>query len=205
MGLPLVVDGSGLNILVKHVDLVKGYARCVLTPNIAEFGRLAGAVGVKLEGGIGAAWQKHAQDLAAAFQGPLVLSKGPKDVLVTPAGDASSDKVTSVAVTEKGSLARAGGQGDVLAGMVGLFICWAHPGAAASSVTSVVSPGSHPTGDAVTPLVLAAAGASLVTRRASAAAYEVHGRGMVAGDLIPHLAAAVDHLSAEAAGEWVSE
>ncbi len=40
---------------------VKGYSRCVLTPNIAELGRIAEAVDVKLPGRMGTHWQEHAQ------------------------------------------------------------------------------------------------------------------------------------------------
>jgi len=36
----------------------QGYKHCVLTPNIAELGRLAKGVGVELDGPIGAAWQE---------------------------------------------------------------------------------------------------------------------------------------------------
>lgn len=51
--LPLIIDGSGLNFIASRLHLVKGYSNCILTPNIAEFGRLAQGVGVQLEGEIG--------------------------------------------------------------------------------------------------------------------------------------------------------
>ncbi len=63
--LPLLVDGSGLNLVAAEPDLVRGYRRAVLTPNINEFGRLAKAVGVKLDGPMSSAWQKHTAELAA--------------------------------------------------------------------------------------------------------------------------------------------
>lgn len=47
----------------SHV--MQGYRRCILTPNIAELGRLAGAVGVATEGRMGSQWQAHARDIAA--------------------------------------------------------------------------------------------------------------------------------------------
>ncbi len=43
---------------------VQGYPNCVLTPNIAELGRLAKAVGVTLDGPMGVSWQKHVPDIA---------------------------------------------------------------------------------------------------------------------------------------------
>lgn len=36
----LIVDADGLWLLQQEPDVVKGYKRCVLTPNVVEFGRL---------------------------------------------------------------------------------------------------------------------------------------------------------------------
>lgn len=38
---PLVIDADGLYIVTRDLSLVKGYKNAVLTPNKAEFGRLA--------------------------------------------------------------------------------------------------------------------------------------------------------------------
>lgn len=57
--LPLIIDGSGLNYVAQQPEAIKGYPNCLLTPNIAEFGRLAAAVGVQLPGKIGVQWQQH--------------------------------------------------------------------------------------------------------------------------------------------------
>lgn len=61
--LPLIIDGSGLNFVANRLQLVQGYANCILTPNIAEFGRLAKAAGVQLEGPMSTQWQKHVSEL----------------------------------------------------------------------------------------------------------------------------------------------
>jgi hypothetical protein len=55
--LPLIIDGSGINFIAPRLSLIKGYRNCILTPNIAEFGRLAEGVGLQLEGKIGTHWQ----------------------------------------------------------------------------------------------------------------------------------------------------
>jgi ATP-dependent NAD(P)H-hydrate dehydratase len=55
--LPLVIDGSGINFIAPRLSLIQGYKNCILTPNIAEFGRLAEGVGLKLKGKIGTHWQ----------------------------------------------------------------------------------------------------------------------------------------------------
>jgi ATP-dependent NAD(P)H-hydrate dehydratase len=57
--LPLIIDGSGLNFIAEAPELLRGYSTCILTPNIAEFGRLAKAVGLTLPGKIGVQWQQQ--------------------------------------------------------------------------------------------------------------------------------------------------
>jgi hypothetical protein len=48
-GLPMVIDADGLYIVTKHLDLVRGYPRAILTPNKNEYARLAAALGVDTE------------------------------------------------------------------------------------------------------------------------------------------------------------
>eukprot|EP00882_Tetradesmus_deserticola_P029541 GHRQ01033099.1.p1 GENE.GHRQ01033099.1~~GHRQ01033099.1.p1 ORF type:complete len:302 (+),score=113.67 GHRQ01033099.1:51-956(+) len=106
--LPVIIDGSGLNFVAHTPDIVRGYSNCLLTPNIAEFGRLAEAVGVQLDGKIGVRWQQQSQQLAAALGGPLLLSKGPQDII--------TDGQQLLVVRADGSPRRCGGQGDILTG-----------------------------------------------------------------------------------------
>lgn len=42
-GVYVVVDADGLWLVQNEPDCVKGYERCVLTPNVVEFGRLCDA------------------------------------------------------------------------------------------------------------------------------------------------------------------
>ncbi|GFR45440.1 hypothetical protein Agub_g6836, partial [Astrephomene gubernaculifera] len=170
-------------------SLVSGYRRCVLTPNVAELGRIAGAVGLQLPGGMGDHWLQHAPRVAEAFKGPVVLAKGGVDLICAAAAaaatdtdtntDTSSSPASGTAVQQQqqpqpqrgqegqvqgrlqqlqqhlqpagegmgaaagtethgsaepqlllrcsdpGSLRRCGGQGDVLAGTIAAFLCWA--------------------------------------------------------------------------------
>lgn len=66
--LPLLVDGSGMNVVAARPQLVAGYQRCILTPNVAELGRMAKGVGIALEGKMTTAWQEHAQEVARRLQ-----------------------------------------------------------------------------------------------------------------------------------------
>jgi ATP-dependent NAD(P)H-hydrate dehydratase len=38
--LPIVIDADGLFILTYDLSLIKGYTKCILTPNYMEFKRL---------------------------------------------------------------------------------------------------------------------------------------------------------------------
>ena len=47
----MVLDADALYIVTHDLDLVKGYPNAILTPNKAEFGRLAKQLNVDLEDG----------------------------------------------------------------------------------------------------------------------------------------------------------
>ena len=47
--LPLVVDGSALNILALHPSVLRGSHNALLTPNLAEMGR--NAAGLRVDSG----------------------------------------------------------------------------------------------------------------------------------------------------------
>lgn len=50
--IPVVIDADGLFVVTRNLDLVRGNPRCILTPNKAEFGRLAAALDIDLESGV---------------------------------------------------------------------------------------------------------------------------------------------------------
>uniref|UniRef100_A0A7R9VTJ1 ATP-dependent (S)-NAD(P)H-hydrate dehydratase n=1 Tax=Chlamydomonas euryale TaxID=1486919 RepID=A0A7R9VTJ1_9CHLO len=159
--IPLVVDGSGINLIVAEPQLVKGYTNCVVTPNIAELGRIAGAVGVSLKGSIGSSWQQHAQEIAAALGGPVLISKGPADIIT----DGKAVLSCKVPATPK----RCGGQGDVLAGIIATFVSWAtRPGASRD-------------------LLVASYAACALLRTSSHTAFGKADRAMIASDVIAEL------------------
>lgn len=63
----------------NHCDIffgcVQGRKNLVLTPNVAELGRIATALGMPLEGPANTAWQASAPRIAAALGGPVLVSK----------------------------------------------------------------------------------------------------------------------------------
>ncbi|KAG2423692.1 hypothetical protein HXX76_015082 [Chlamydomonas incerta] len=202
LGLPLVIDGSALtHIIAQRPEYAVGYANCVLTPNVAELGRIGAAVGVNLPGRMSDAWQVHAPSIAQAFGGPVLVAKGPTDMICVPSPSTSGQELRPLLeCKDPGALRRCGGQGDVLAGTIAAFLCWAakqqqasgsKPGTSAtgtsSSAGSTTATSSSGGGlDAATTAVCVYA-ACKVMRGAAAEAYRVHERSLVAGDIIPHL------------------
>jgi ATP-dependent NAD(P)H-hydrate dehydratase len=76
--LPLVLDADALWLVTERIDLVAGYAKCVLTPNVREFGRLADAVTGRSDAPI----EEVCVALAGGHRaGPIIVQKGPRDLI----------------------------------------------------------------------------------------------------------------------------
>ncbi|GAX75769.1 hypothetical protein CEUSTIGMA_g3212.t1 [Chlamydomonas eustigma] len=194
MELPLIVDGSGINIISKSPHLVQGYSRCLLTPNISELGRIAKAVSVPLEGTMGSDWQKNTQDIAEAWGGPVVLSKGPVDII--------TDGKSLLECKAIASPKRCGGQGDVLAGLAGTYISWAMKKPAVETESREKSTrGDGYEGqdmDNTTTcsqrIMMASLAACNIMRTSSKKAYQSADRGMGAADILPQITATAKEL-----------
>lgn len=118
------------------------------------------------------------------------MQKGVQDVIASDTKDANtkeaheasripvSDQEESevVVVDTPGGLKRCGGQGDILSGSVGAFLAWG----------KCYEDGAF--GDKSVPVsrlpLLAATGASVVTRATSRIAFEREGRGVVTQDML---------------------
>lgn len=122
--------------------------------------------------------------------GVTILQKGATDIIASNTEGASSreahaaskipqsDRETNevVVVDTPGGMKRCGGQGDILSGSVGAMLAWA----------KCYEDGAF--GDKSIPIsrmpLLAAIGASMVTRTASRRAFEREGRGVVTQDML---------------------
>ncbi|KAJ3020205.1 hypothetical protein HKX48_001150 [Thoreauomyces humboldtii] len=170
--LPIVVDADGLYLVQRNLDVIKGYRRCILTPNVVEFKRLCEAAGVDVDG---KGEDDAAKMLGKALGGVTILRKGAVDVI------SNGDEI--IECDAQGSPRRCGGQGDLLSGACATFLAWGHNYGG--------NAWDHPTdpelnGDEFEtrlPL-LAAWGASLFARSCSRQAFEASGRSMVTGDMI---------------------
>ncbi|OKL56776.1 ATP-dependent (S)-NAD(P)H-hydrate dehydratase [Talaromyces atroroseus] len=199
---PFILDADGLMLVTEKPELVKGYKECILTPNVVEFGRLAKALGVKVQrdekeegneekqlSGASEACEK----LSQALGGVTIIQKGPKDII--------SNGVTSIISDIQGGLKRSGGQGDTLTGSLGTLLAWRaayHDGLWDTGEKAVPSSKSDAqTKDEVqselenkdqkmsstTTLLLTAYAGSAITRDCSRRAFESKGRSMQASDL----------------------
>lgn len=119
--MPVVLDADALAIVLKTPELVIGWREVVLTPNVAEFGRLwkgikadSSSQGEEASGGADSPDQVEA--LSRALGGVTIVQKGGKDFI--------SDGETTLTVDLQGGYKRSGGQGDTLTGSIATFLAW---------------------------------------------------------------------------------
>lgn len=186
---PVVIDADGLFLVTHNLDLVRGWKRVVLTPNVVEFERLRNAAGVpshqhyKRDDGRKDGDRKEegadeedtdtvgrvCKELCDALGGVTILQKGDKDVV--------SNGQTVHIIDTPGGLKRCGGQGDVLSGTTGTFLAW--------WFSAPHNSDKHTSLEAdVEGVLLAVVGASTVTRTASRIAFGRKGRGMMSTDVV---------------------
>ncbi|KAG0032702.1 hypothetical protein BGZ81_010210, partial [Podila clonocystis] len=112
--MPIVIDADGLFMVQNEPELIQGYSRAILTPNLVEFARLCKAKNINAEEQTGE--QPAAQRLSHAFGGVVVVQKGKHDII--------SNGTAVHEVTNTGGLKRSGGQGDLLTGMIATSLAW---------------------------------------------------------------------------------
>ena len=124
--MPLVIDADGLHALNQDLDLIHGYKNCILTPNVVEFERLKQHLkqhrGKDME-----LLNKFNPDDPDPYRQTLAVAKFLGGVTVFRKGvvDIISNGEIVFGMEEEGSMRRCGGQGDVLAGSLGLLSHWA--------------------------------------------------------------------------------
>jgi len=184
-GAGLVLDADGLALVCADPGLVRGYSPAILTPNAAEFGRLAAALGLGDGSPAGppgdAGTDATVAAVVAALDGPALLLKGSTDRLASPGFTTS--------IAGRGSLRRAGGQGDVLAGAAAAFLAWSvaagrRGGGGGGGGSGGGGGGGETHHQPVPAAVAAAAAGAALTRAAAARAFARHGRAMVAADVL---------------------
>eukprot|EP01117_Protostelium_nocturnum_P009139 TRINITY_DN3272_c0_g1_i1.p1 TRINITY_DN3272_c0_g1~~TRINITY_DN3272_c0_g1_i1.p1 ORF type:complete len:216 (-),score=64.69 TRINITY_DN3272_c0_g1_i1:123-770(-) len=156
---PLLIDGDGLHVISKHLELVKGYPWVILTPNVNEYKNLCKSAGLKEDSSL--------SDLCKSLDNVAVIKKGEFDAV--------SDGKTEWKVEDEGGPRRCGGQGDIMSGLCGTFLAWAN----------TFRKSGEKLDDTNIPLTLLAGYAgSLLTRQASKAAFKKHLRATTTPDMI---------------------
>lgn len=176
--LPLVVDGDGLWMVAHDLAAVRGARTVVLTPNLAEYSRLAAAVAGRDPAAARATDAvPPAAELAAALAGPTLLQKGAR---ARGGADVVADGTAVLCCAAAGAPRRCGGQGDVLAGATAAFLAWLarHNRSAPAAVAPAY----------------AALGAAALTRTAARLAFESMRRAMLTTDIIQCLGDAFESL-----------
>ncbi|KAF8940359.1 hypothetical protein BGZ58_006822 [Dissophora ornata] len=168
--MPIVIDADALFLIQNEPDLVQGYAKAILTPNLVEFGRLCDVKNVDVEDS--ESEKAAVQTLSQAFDGVIVVRKGPNDII-------SNGKTVHVVVNE-GGLKRSGGQGDILAGMIATSLAWG------VAYEKNVWDHSHPVLEEEVPLI-ACFGACIINRECSRLAFNKHKRAVQASDVLEEI------------------
>lgn len=170
--LPLVVDGDGLWMVAHNLAVVRGAHTVVLTPNLAEYSRLAAAVAGRDPAAARATDAvPPVQELAAALAGPTVLQKGARSHGGADVVAAAVDSTPVLCCAVPGAPRRCGGQGDVLAGATAAFFAW-------------LARHNRDAPEAALSPVHAALGAAALTRTAARLAFESMRRAMLTTDII---------------------
>eukprot|EP00922_Rhytidocystis_sp_ex-Travisia-forbesii_P020088 GHVS01029620.1.p1 GENE.GHVS01029620.1~~GHVS01029620.1.p1 ORF type:complete len:391 (+),score=44.71 GHVS01029620.1:549-1721(+) len=141
--MPIVLDADALVLVETNPDLVKGYSRCVVTPNHHEFSRMLETIS-NIYGshvadpetyGVGTHGNHHgaehngaaedqlrrvaqAEHLANLLGNVCVVQKGEEDII--------TNGVTTSGCNARGAPKRSGGQGDVLSGAIAALLGWFH-------------------------------------------------------------------------------
>ncbi|XP_038618109.1 ATP-dependent (S)-NAD(P)H-hydrate dehydratase isoform X1 [Tachyglossus aculeatus] len=170
-GIPIVIDADGLWLITQHPALIQGYQRAILTPNLMEFSRLYETV--VRDPVDGNDHRGCVLRLSRAFGNLTIVQKGERDLL--------SDGQKVLECGHEGSSRRCGGQGDLLAGSLGVFAHWA------------VLAGPEKT-NGQNPFLVAAFAACSLTRQCNSQAFQKYGRSMTTTDMIAQVGAAFNRL-----------
>ncbi|KAJ3991794.1 H-hydrate dehydratase [Lentinula boryana] len=184
-GMFLVLDADALFLIGKEPELIKGYRRVVLTPNVVEFKRLSEYVGIDPS----TPPDKRAEVISKGLGGVAILQKGAKDLIaIDTTGDAADTEKSLlkdeakektkeiVEVDVEGGLKRCGGQGDILSGAVGTFLAFGKCYEDGAFGDGKIAASRMP--------LLAAVAGSMVTRNTSRLAFQKQGRGLVTQDML---------------------
>jgi ATP-dependent NAD(P)H-hydrate dehydratase len=207
-GMFLVLDADGLYMVGRQLDLIRGYRRAVLTPNVVEFKRLSEqavrVVSWTLLYGMQVDFsrqgidpntppEERASSVSKALGGVTILQKGASDIIAVNTEGAKSreaheaskvplnegEQSEVIVVQTPGGLKRCGGQGDILSGAVGAFLAWAKCYESSAFGDNSIPISRMP--------ILAAVAGSMLTREVSRRGFAKEGRAVVTQDMLKEI------------------
>lgn len=110
---PVILDADSLYLLSVRPQIILGYSKAVITPNVVEFGRICSALSIDDSDTI-----ETAKRVSKTLGGVIVVRKGENEVI------ARNESFLVNNMT--GSVRRVGGQGDTLTGSIATLLLWAH-------------------------------------------------------------------------------
>lgn len=148
-------------------DIISGYKNCVLTPNPVEFSRLVKAV-FKSEDQISSDSKEMLNTLCKKMGNVTIIRKGEQDLI-------SNGNDVVLSCNMEGSFRRCGGQGDVLAGVLGTFLHWSQWAKERNEKVDLDE------------ILIACYAACMITRECNRTAFKEKFRGMTTPDMIAKL------------------
>ncbi|XP_067113086.1 ATP-dependent (S)-NAD(P)H-hydrate dehydratase isoform X1 [Osmerus mordax] len=167
--IPIIIDADGLWLVTEYPSVIHGYQKGILTPNYMEFTRLYEAmIHQPLNG---SDLLLTARQLSVALGNLTVVLKGEEDLI--------TDGSQVISCSQEGSGRRCGGQGDLLSGSLGVLAHWAYANSANLSTSTRFSPS-----------LVAAWGATTLTRQCNRQAFLKHGRSTTTSDMLKEISPA---------------
>ncbi|XP_012557258.2 ATP-dependent (S)-NAD(P)H-hydrate dehydratase [Hydra vulgaris] len=154
-GKPTVVDADGLYVISELPNLLKDFKNVILTPNASEFKRLLDSLTIN-----NMPESEQLNSFFKSYRDVTLVKKGNNDEIIN---------FKSYSCVTGGSVCRCGGQGDVLAGSIALFSCWADLAKSND------------------PLTLGAYSGCLFTKTLSSHVFKHYGRSMITNDFFPKI------------------
>ena len=118
MNKTIILDADALFLVSLNPDVIRGYGKAIVTPNVIEFDRLARAVGI--------ASVLNEKDTAKLVENTVNLSIKLGDITVVHknATEIIAHRDNYIVNQGLGTPRRVGGQGDTLTGALATFVNW---------------------------------------------------------------------------------
>lgn len=181
LSLHIILDADSIPLIYEDPQIIKSYHNAVLTPNRIEMQRMLNSLYAPKTFNLRDLNDDEMKKIVHQCSTDLdvtILAKGVIDIISS--GINGKDMVTDSSL---GSNRRCGGQGDILAGLTGVYLHWIHQANERSALDKI----EHPT-------VVAGYLAAVTTRLCNKLAHKEHRNGMLTSDMIDKIPIALDTL-----------